>query len=51
MVAKGLMDSLLSYPYPAPESSYRAYAGYPVRRAVSVQTSLFLEYWITRLRG
>jgi hypothetical protein len=28
-----------------------AHAGYPVRRGLSVQSLLPLEYWITRLRG
>jgi hypothetical protein len=34
-----------------PPSSYPAKAGYPVRRAFSVQSRMLVDYWIIRFRG
>src|SRR6202163_2610712 len=34
-----------------PPSSYPAKAGFPVRRGLSILSSLSMEYWITRFRG
>jgi hypothetical protein len=37
--------------HPIKQSSYPAKAGYPVRRGLSTQSLMSMEYWITRLRG
>src|SRR5580704_14790168 len=45
----GLVIFLPRSPHSTP--SYPAHAGYPVRRSLSAQAPLSLEYWITRFRG